>query len=83
MIRRFIEVYLGNTLVRVTPFVGETQGDNPTKSFGVSLKNITDADCVGDFKIIFNSPDAAEFLIRKIRDAEKLWTEESKTVSDN
>lgn len=78
MIRRFIEVIFGNGLVETTPFVADAKVVDGTekKVFGVSMKNLTDADCVGDIKLIFNSPKDVEFLVRKISESLEMYKKE-------
>lgn len=78
MIRRFVEVIFGNGLVETTPFCADAKvADGSDKTvFGVSMKNLTDADCVGDLKLIFNSPRDVEFLVRKINEALEMYKQE-------
>lgn len=82
MIRRFIDVIFGNGLVETTPFSMDVKKEYDTLAgFGVSMKNLTDAECVGDIKLMFIDDASYDFFIRKLNEAKLMRdTNETKRI---
>jgi len=81
MIKRVIEIIYGNNLINTTPLTCDiSKCGEASTGFGLSLKNITDADCVGDIKLIFLDDKAYEFFLRKLAEAKAMKDQEVLTA---